>query len=236
MLQNKSIAIITARGGSKRIPRKNIKLLSGKPAVAWVVEASLNSGLFDQVVISTEDAEIAKVACEFGAKRPFIRPQELSDDHTGTLPVLRHAIRNVGQEYETCCCLYGTSVFVTPELLIEGKRLLCSESDYERSAEAVMCAVQFEHPPQRGFYISNDRCRFVNLNDFNSRTQDLQAIYHDVGLFYWFNTKALIDETKRSLADFDVAPLVIPRSAVVDIDTEEDWIEAEKIFKTGIRD
>lgn len=233
MVQNKSIAIITARGGSKRIPRKNIKLLSGKPAIAWVVEASLNSGLFEQVVISTEDAEIARIACKFGAKQPFVRPLELSDDHTGTLPVLRHAILNAGLGYETCCCLYGTSVFVTPELLIEGNRLLCSESDCESAAEAVTCAVQFEHPPQRGFYISDDRCHFVNHKDFNSRTQDLQIIYHDVGLFYWFNTKALMDETKRSLADFKVTPLIIRRRAVVDIDTEEDWVEAEKKF--GVR-
>jgi len=227
---DKSIAIIIARGGSKRIPRKNIRLLAGKPAIAWAVEASLNSGLFDSVVISTEDEEIARIACEFGAIQPFVRPSELADDHTGTLPVLRHAIQNVGQGYKTCCCLYGTSVFVTQELLAEGQRLLTSESYHGKTPEAVICAVEFEHPPQRGFHISDSRCHFVSLKDFNSRTQDLQIIYHDVGLFYWFETKALLDETKRSFTDFDIAPLIIPRGVVVDIDTEEDWDLAEKMI------
>ena len=223
---DKSIAIIMARGGSKRIPQKNIKLLSGKPAIAWVVEACLNSSLFGLVVVSTEDEEIAEIACKFGATRPFVRPESLANDHVATLDVLRHAIMTVGQEYATCCCLYGTSVFATPELLSKGKRLL----DSEIAPNAVMCAVEFEHPPQRGFYISDNKCCFVNRKDFSSRTQDLRIIYHDVGLFYWFNTDALMDATKNSLADFDVAPLVIPRGAVVDIDTEEDWAEAEKIF------
>jgi len=230
MVQNKSIAIITARGGSKRIPRKNIKLLAGKPAIAWVVEASLKSGLFDSVVVSTEDEEIAKIACKFGAAQPFVRPSELADDKTGTLEVLRHAIKSVGQEYKTCCCLYGTSVFVTPELLSLGKKLLVDVQHNQKTPEAVMCAVEFEHPPQRGLYITDNKCNFINRKDFSSRTQDLQTIYHDVGLFYWFNTESLLDVTKISIADFDVAPLVIARGAVVDIDTEEDWIEAEKII------
>jgi N-acylneuraminate cytidylyltransferase len=229
-LTEKSIAIITARGGSKRIPRKNVKLLAGKPAIAWVVEASLNSGLFDAVIVSTEDEEIAAIACEFGAKQPFVRPSELADDHTGTLDVLRHAILTVGQGYKSCCCLYGTSVFVTPELLKKGKRLFDVITDTEKEPEAVMCAVEFEHPPQRGFSISGNRCNFINLKDFCSRTQDLQTIYHDVGLFYWFNTSVLLDKTKSSLTEFDVTPLVLPRGTIVDIDTEEDWAEAEKIF------
>jgi len=227
---DKSIAIIMARGGSKRIPRKNIKLLAGKPAVAWVVEAALNSDLFDSVVISTEDEEIAGIACDFGATRPFVRPSELADDYTGTLDVLRHAILTVGQEYKTCCCLYGTSVFVTTELLAEGKRLLNAEYGLEKAPEAVICAVEFEHPPQRGFHISRNRCHFISIKGLNSRTQDLEKIYHDVGLFYWFDTRALMEKSSNSLADFDVAPLVIPRGVVVDIDTEEDWAEAEKII------
>ncbi|MCL2147512.1 MAG: pseudaminic acid cytidylyltransferase [Synergistaceae bacterium] len=226
---DKSIAVITARGGSKRIPRKNIKLLAGKPAIAWVVEASVNSGLFDLVVVSTEDDGIAEIACQFGATRPFVRPASLADDYVGTLDVVRHAIMTAGEGNGTCCCLYGTSVFATPELLAEGKRLLDSES----APDAVMCAVEFEHPPQRGFYISDNKCRFVSPKDFNARTQDLRTIYHDVGLFYWFNTSAMMDVTKNSLADFNVAPLVVPRGAVVDIDTEEDWVEAEKIFGSG---
>ena len=230
---DKSIAIITARGGSKRIPRKNIKQLAGKPAIAWVVEAALNSGLFDSVVISTEDEEIGKVACEFGAIRPFVRPSELADDHTGTLDVLRHAIMTVGKGYKTCCCLYGTSVFATTELLVKGKQLLEAQSHLEKAPEAVMCAVEFEHPPQRGFFVSDNRCKFINLKDFSSRTQDLQAIYHDVGLFYWFNTSALLDETVKSLTEFDVAALIIPRGTVVDIDTEEDWAVAERMFQTS---
>ncbi|MCL2767419.1 MAG: hypothetical protein FWE49_01615, partial [Synergistaceae bacterium] len=207
MSQSKSIAIITARGGSKRIPGKNVKLLAGKPAIAWVVEASLNSGLFDSVVVSTEDDEIAEIACEFGAIRPFVRPLELAGDYASTLDVLRHAILAAGQGYETCCCLFGTSVFVTRELLVKGKRLMDTGTSTKKAPEAVMCAVGFEHPPQRGFYISDDRCHFVSPKDFASRTQDLQIVYHDVGLFYWFNTKVLQDETKNSLADFDVAPL-----------------------------
>jgi N-acylneuraminate cytidylyltransferase len=235
MGQNKSIAIITARGGSKRIPGKNIKLLAGKPAIAWVVEASIDSGLFDVAVISTEDDDIARVACKYGAIQPFVRPQELADDHTGTLDVLRHAMLNVGQGYETCCCLYGTSVFVTPKLLAQGKRLLEAEPYLKNAPDAVMCAVKFEHPPQRGFYITDNRCRFIDLKDFSSRTQDLQTVYHDVGLFYWFRTKALLDVNNSSLADYNIAPLVIPRGVVVDIDTEEDWAEAEKIMiKRGL--
>jgi len=233
-MNTNSIAIITARGGSKRIPRKNIRVLAGKPAIAWVVEVSLNSGLFDSVVISTEDEEIAEIACRFGAIRPFVRPPELADDHAGTIEVLKHAILTAGQGYETCCCLYGTSVFITPELLLKGYRLL-NVSVHEKAPEAVMCAVAFEHPPQRGFYISDNRCHFISSNCLQSRTQDLQTVYHDVGLSYWFNTKALLDETKNSMADFIVAPLVVPRGVVVDIDTEEDWVEAERIVVNNER-
>ena len=230
MSRNKSIAVIMARGGSKRIPRKNVKILEGKPVIAWVVEAALDSGIFDSVIVSTEDDEIAEIACKFGATRPFARPAELAGDYAGTLEVLKHAILTAGQGCETCCCLYGTSVFAAPDLLIKGKRLLDCDSDTEKAPDAVMCAVAFEHPPQRGFYIRDNRCHFISLKDFNSRTQDLQAVYHDVGLFYWFKTKALLDKTKNSFADFNVAPLIIPRGAVVDIDTEEDWAKAERIF------
>lgn len=222
-----SVAIVMARGGSKRIPRKNVKMFAGKPCVAWAVDAAVETRLFRTVVISTDDREIAHIAIEHGAIQLFTRPSDLANDYATTLDVLRHAVGILDCEEELLCCLYGTSVFATPELLSGGKKILDDNAD----CEAVMCAVQFEHPPQRGFSISQGgRASFVNARDFASRTQDLTPVFHDVGLFYWFRVHALLDKSKKSLADFNVRPLVLPRGLVVDIDTEEDWLEAEKII------
>lgn len=219
-----------ARGGSKRIPRKNIKNFAGKPAVAWAVGTAVATGIFDSVIISTDNGEISKIAVEHGASQPFKRPPHLADDHATTLDVLRHAIGALGGKYEFCCCLYGTSIFATPELLISGQRIIEKNSE----CEAVMCCVQFEHPPQRGFSIdAGGRAKFIDAPNFALRTQDREPMFHDVGLFYWLRVSALLDETKKSLADFAVYPLVLPRGTVVDIDTEEDWIEAERIMKNA---
>lgn len=231
-LSIETIAVVMARGGSKRLPGKNIKQFMGFPAVAWPVRVALDSGGFSSVIISTDDDEIAEAACCAGAKRPFVRPPELANDYASTLDVVRHALKSIGVRDGLCCCLYGTSLFATPELLSEGGRMIRDDAE----CEAVMCAVRFEHPPQRGFSISEDgRASFLNDVDFSARTQDLPAIYHDVGLFYWFRIGAVFDTLKRSLSDFTVRPLVLPRGTVVDIDTEDDWNEAERIVANAKR-
>lgn len=221
-----SVCVIMARGGSKRIPRKNVKLIGGKPAVAWPVEAALRSRLFDSVIISTDDKEIADAAVSYGASQPFVRPPELANDYALTMEVLRHAVTATPGDFDFCCCLYGTSVFVTPELLVRGREALTNSK-----AEATLAAVPFEHPIQRGFAVSADgRAEFVSKDDFPKRTQDLKPYYHDVGLFYWFSVAALLDAARISLADFVSAPVILPRGTVVDIDTESDWLEAEKLI------
>lgn len=222
------LAIIPARGGSKRIPRKNIKLFCGKPMIAWSIEAALHSGCFDQIVVSTDDAEIAEVARKHGAEVPFMRPAELSDDHTGTIPVIRHAIEwftGQGLPIEHACCLYATAPFVNAEDLRHGlKTLQDNDCDYAFSVTS------YAFPIQRAIRITEQgRVDMFNSEHFNTRSQDLQEAYHDAGQFYWGRAEAW--RQARMIFTPASMPVLLPRHRVQDIDTPEDWTRAEWLFK-----
>lgn len=222
------VAIIPARGGSKRIPRKNIKEFCGKPMIAWSIEAALESGCFDRVVVSTDDTEIAEVARQYGAEIPFMRPAELSDDFTGTLPVIRHAIawlQTHGTPVESACCLYATAPFVLPSDLSTGyQQLLDSGQDYAFSVTS------YAFPIQRAIRITDQgRVSMFNPEHFTTRSQDLEEAWHDAGQFYWGTSEAWLAE-KAIFAEGSV-PVKLPRHRVQDIDTPEDWTRAEWLFK-----
>ncbi|UVO19521.1 pseudaminic acid cytidylyltransferase [Stutzerimonas stutzeri] len=227
------LAIIPARGGSKRIPRKNIKLFCGKPMIAWTIEAALQSGCFDQVVVSTDDAEIAEVARQHGADVPFMRPTELSDDHTGTIPVIRHAIEwfiQQGHTVEQACCLYATAPFVTVEDLNRGMQVLQgNDCDYAFSVTS------YAFPIQRALRINErGRVEMVNPEHFNTRSQDLEEAFHDAGQFYWGRADAWLQG--KQIFSPDALPVLLPRHRVQDIDTPEDWARAEWLFKAMTRE
>jgi len=223
-----NIAIIPARAGSKRIPRKNIKLFCGKPMIAWSIEAALESGCFDQVVVSTDDAEIADVARLHGAQVPFMRPAALSDDHTGTTAVVAHAIdwfAAQGQIPVQVCCLYATAPFVSVDDLRAGLNMLTdSGADYSFSVTS------YASPIQRAIRITPaGRVEMFNPEHFNTRSQDLEDAYHDAGQFYWGKASAWL-ENKMIFSPASV-PVLLPRHRVQDIDTHDDWMRAEWLFR-----
>jgi pseudaminic acid cytidylyltransferase len=222
------LAIIPARGGSKRIPRKNIKPFCGKPMIAWSIEAALASGCFDRVIVSTDEPEIADVARAHGAEVPFMRPPELSDDHTGTIPVVAHAVGWMGQHVgpvEFACCLYATAPFVQAQDLRQGLDVL------QRSgAQYAFTVTNFAAPIQRSFRITGQqRIEMFNPAQFNTRSQDLEEAYHDAGQFYWGQAQAWLAATPL-YSEF-ATPLVLPRYRVQDVDTQDDWIRAELMFE-----
>lgn len=222
------LAVIPARGGSKRIPRKNIKLFYGKPMIAWSIEAALQSGCFDQVIVSTDDAEIAEVARQHGATVPFMRPAELSDDHTGTIPVIRHAVEwfnAQGLAVEQVCCLYATAPFVRVEDIQRGLKTLS-----ETGCDYAFSVTSYPFPIQRAIYITEQgRVEMFNPKHFNTRSQDLEEAYHDAGQFYWGRASAWLQG--KMIFSPDSAPVLLPRHRVQDIDTPEDWLRAEWMFK-----
>ncbi len=224
----KSIAIITARGGSKRIPHKNIRDFCGKPIISYSIETAKKSGIFDRVMVSTDSDEIAAVAREYGAEVPFMRSAENSDDYSTTEDVMLEVLGSyskIGEQYDVACCLYPTAVFVTPEILKESMRVMT-----EKNPDVVIPLVQFSYPPQRGMIINpNGYAELINHEHVRTRSQDLEKIYHDCGQFYLYNVKRLI-ETKGYITN-TFAPVVIPEMFVQDIDCEEDWKMAELKYK-----
>lgn len=222
------LAVIPARGGSKRIPRKNIKLFGGKPMIAWSIEAAIQSGCFDRIIVSTDDAEIADVARAYGAEVPFVRPPELSDDHTATIPVVVHAIKWISQQYgpvEFACCLYATAPFIQSKDLRQGLKVL-QQSD----ALYALTVTNFAAPIQRSFRINQQqRIEMFNPDQYNTRSQDLEEAYHDAGQFYWGRAEAWMSSTPLH-SEFAI-PLLLPRYRVQDIDTLDDWIRAEMMFE-----
>jgi N-acylneuraminate cytidylyltransferase len=222
------LAIIPARGGSKRIPRKNIKLFCEKPMIAWSIEAALQSECFDQVIVSTDDEEIAEVARCYGATVPFMRPAELSDDHTGTIPVIRHGIEwfhAQGQPVEYTCCLYATAPFVSPENIRRGFDTLA-----EVGCDYAFSVTSYAFPIQRAIRLNAEgRVEMLNTEHFNTRSQDLEEAYHDAGQFYWGRSDAWLQG--RMIFNPGSTPVVLPRHRVQDIDTPEDWVRAEWLFK-----
>lgn len=222
------LAVIPARGGSKRIPRKNIKEFCGKPMIAWSIEAAQESGCFDRVIVSTDDDEIAAVAKQWGAEVPFKRPAELSDDYTGTIPAIAHAIRTLADAGICCsavCCLYATAPFVQVEHLRQGYELLASSD-----ADYVFSVTSYAFPIQRALRItSQGRVHMFQPEHFSTRSQDLEEAYHDAGQFYWGRPDAWLNH--RPLFTFAALPVILPRHCVQDIDTPEDWERAELMFK-----
>ena len=222
------IAVIPARGGSKRIPRKNIKDFCGKPMIVWSIEAAKASGLFDHIIVSTDDSEIAELAKEYGAEVPFIRPTELSDDYIGTGDVVKHAvewiIKNLGKP-EYVCTVYATAPFIKPTDIIKGLKLL-----QENDCQIVFTVTSFPFPIQRAIKITgNGRVQMFQPEHFMTRSQDLEPSYHDAGQFYWSVTDAVLNNIS-AFSEVSI-PLILPRHQVQDIDTVEDWQRAELMFK-----
>lgn len=222
------LAVIPARGGSKRIPRKNIRSFAGKPMIAWPIEAALQSCCFDQVIVSTDDAEIADIARASGAKVPFMRPETLSDDHTGTTPVIRNAIEwfvAQGIVPEQVCCIYATAPFVRPEDIRKGLEVLNSEG-----CEFAFSVTSYAFPIQRALRLSEQgRVEMFQPEHFNTRSQDLEEAYHDAGQFYWGQSSAWL--AGKPVFSPSAAPVILPRYRVQDIDTPEDWERAEWMFR-----
>ncbi|MDD2914472.1 MAG: pseudaminic acid cytidylyltransferase [Gallionella sp.] len=222
-----NIAVIPARGGSKRIPRKNIKDFCGKPMIAWSIEAAKASGLFDRIIVSTDDAEIAEVAKQWGAEVPFMRPPELSDDYAGTTEVVAHAAQwalKQGFDVGAVCCIYATAPFIQADDLKRG--LVALESGEWSYAFTV---TDFAAPIFRSFKQNSDGgIEMFYPEHFLTRSQDLPMALHDAGQFYWGRHSAWIEG--RRIFDRHSIPVVIPRWRVQDIDTQDDWIRAELIF------
>ena len=223
----KAVAIIPARGGSKRIPRKNIKDFFGKPLIAYSIEVALKSKLFDKVIVSTDDEEIAKIALEYGAVVPFIRPKELSDDFTGTGAVVNHALeylKEEGEVHDFVCTIYATAPFLDEKYLIEGFEKLKNSN-----ARNAFSCTSMPFPIQRTFKItSNERCEMFWPENFMKRSQDLEEAFQDAGQFYWTNLNIKSDEITFGK---DSIPIILPRYLVQDIDTLEDWQRAEFMYE-----
>lgn len=218
-----SIAIITARGGSKRIPRKNVKSFCGRPILLYSIEAALESGCFDEVMVSTEDAEIAQLAKGAGASVPFLRSEKTAGDFATSADVIEEVLREYaerGQEFDYACILYPTAPFVTGEKLKKAMDMLLEED-----ADSVLPIVQYSFPPQRAFVSKDGRIRFAHEEYAKTRSQDLEPMYHDCGQFCCFSTELFL--TKRTLVTDNTLGIVCPESEVQDIDTFEDWHLAE---------
>lgn len=222
------IAVIPARGGSKRIPRKNIKDFFGKPMIAWSIEVARASGLFGHIIVSTDDAEIAEVAKKWGAEVPYIRPAELADDYAGTTEVIAHATRWAaaqGFDVDAVCCIYATAPFMQIDDLRRGMEAL-EAGDWEYA----FSATDFPAPIFRSFKQSaGGGVEMFFPEQFLTRSQDLPIALHDAGQFYWGRPSAWI-EGKR-IFDRHSVPIIIPRWRVQDIDNEDDWARAEIMFK-----
>jgi len=221
------VAIIPARGSSKRIPRKNVKDFCGKPMIAYSIEAALESKIFDRVIVSTDDAEIASVARAYGAEVPFMRPLELSDDLTTTIPVIAHAIKELQKEgaVKVACCIYATAPFIQIEYLKEAYLALLAHKNHYAFA-----VTSFPFPIQRAIkFTKDDGIEMFYPEYLNTRSQDLQEAYHDAGQFYFGTAQAWLDE--EPIFSKHSAAVTLPRHLVQDIDTPEDFKRAELMYK-----
>lgn len=222
------IALIPARGGSKRIPRKNIRVFAGKPMITWPIQVALGSGCFDRVVVSTDDAEIAQVALDAGAEVPFMRPHELADDHAGTIAVIRHAISQLipdpGAD-DAVCCILATAPFIRAEDLQRGWRdLELTKSQFALSVAA------YRAPIQRAIRLdSQHRVSMFDASQFHRRSQDLEPAYHDAGQFCWGLARAW--QCTENVFTPECVAIELPAHRVQDIDTPDDWQRAEWMFR-----
>ena len=219
-----AIAIIPARGGSKRIPDKNIKLFAGKPIIAYSIEVAKAAKLFDRIVVSTDSERIANIAKAFGAEIPFMRPSELSDDYTDTDSVILHTLQNFSmknQLFDYVCCIYATAPFLRASYLIQGFELLKSHK-----LTSVFSVTTFSYPIFRALKLNeSERIEMFWPENLKKRSQDLPEAYHDAGQFYWAKVNKY--QKDRRFFSNDAKPVIIPRKLVQDIDTPEDWENAE---------
>ena len=218
------IAVIPARGGSKRIPRKNIRPFLGKPIIAYSIDAARDAGLFDRIVVSTDDTEIASVARELGAETPFIRPAEISDDKTGTAAVVKHALQILDSEIEAAYCIYATAPFVRASDIRDGWDALNGSA-----ASFAFSVTSFPFPIQRALKLADGGVGLFQPEHAETRSQDLEPAFHDAGQFYWGTAAAWLED--RPLFALHSIPVVLPRWRVQDIDDEEDWARAEHLFR-----
>ena len=222
------ICIIPARGGSKRIPQKNIKNFLGKPIIAYSIEAALESKLFDEVMVSTDDDEIAEIAKKYGAKVPFLRSKKNADDFATTVDVIQEVLQSYkesGQIFEIACCIYATAPFVSSRSLIKAHKILI-----DKKFDSVFPVMEFSFPIQRAIKLyDNNKMELFQPKHLNSRSQDLEKAYHDAGQFYWFKTEQL--QVVEKLWTANTGVIIIKQSEGQDIDTVEDWKLAEIKFK-----
>lgn len=219
----KRLAVITARGGSKRIPRKNIKPFNGKPIIAYSIEAALSTGIFDEVMVSTDDKEIAEIAMQYGAKVPFYRSEATSNDFATTNDVLLEVIDEYekrGEVFDLCCCIYPTAPFITGDKLKTAVDML-ENSD----ADTLIPVIPFSYPPQRALVVENGRLVFKYPENIDARSQDLEKHFHDVGQFYCMKIPAYKVNKKLMLGN--ILPFEISELEVQDIDNQTDWELAE---------
>jgi pseudaminic acid cytidylyltransferase len=219
-----NLCIIPARGGSKRIPRKNIKLFHGKPIIAYSIELAVSSGLFSEVMVSTDDEEIAEIAIEYGAKVPFLRSEKNANDFATTLDVLNevsNVYRDNGRNFEYLCCIYPTAVLAKSDDIKLGYLKL-------EEWEMVLPITKFSYPPQRSYIIDHDnKLKFVYPENENKRSQDLDSWFHDAGQWYWYK----VNKLTKGLNNMKKGYIEIPNIQVQDIDNNEDWILAELKYK-----
>lgn len=224
----KKLAIIPARVGSKRIPKKNIKLFLGKPIIAYSIEAAINSGLFDEVMVSTDDNEIAEIAKGYGASVPFFRSEKNSNDHATTIDVIDEVLQkyqNNSQGFEFACCIYPCAPFVSSEHLQKSFKTLVSQE-----LDCVFPMVRYGHPIQRALRINSfGRIEMYHPENMQTRSQDLEASFHDLGQFYFFKTNPILEQ--RKLWTENTGFIELKESEAHDIDTVDDWNLAELKYK-----
>lgn len=232
-MDNNAICIITARGGSKRIPRKNIKDFCGKPIIAYSICAALESGIFNEVMVSTDDQEIADVAMQYGAKVPFLRSEKNSDDYATTADVLAEVLaeyKKQGRSFVTMCCVYPTAPFITAEKLRAAYKMFI-----DSEAEMLEPVVAYSYPPQRSFLLRDGNLVYQWPEYVRTRSQDLESWYHDAGQFYFYDVsmfnKSLEDDCSRGGYALRVVPFVLDEIEVQDIDNLSDWELAEAKFR-----
>lgn len=223
------IAVIPARGGSKRIPGKNIRSFAGQPIISYSIRAALDSGVVDRVLVSTDDENVAAVARELGAETPFKRPANLSDDFTPTVPVIKHAIEWVSEHWErpqVVCCIYATAPFIRADNVRAAYDILVKD----KVTGYVFSATSFGFPIQRAFKISpSGHCEMFYPQNYNARSQDLDDAYQDAGQFYWGSADAYLSD--KIFFSPESKPYLLPRYRVQDIDTLEDWKRAEILMR-----
>jgi pseudaminic acid cytidylyltransferase len=226
-MNDKTVAIITARGGSKRIPRKNIKNFLGVPIIKYSIDAALKAACFDEIMVSTDDKQIAKIALSYGATVPFFRSAAMSSDYAMTAEVIEEVImeyKKIGMEFEYLCCIYPTAPFITSTRLSDTLKMLINTG-----ADCVLPVTRFSYPIQRALKIENNRAEMIWPENYNVRSQDLMPAYHDCGQFYCMKTKSLLEQ-KKLFAE-NTVPIEIPEFEVQDIDNDEDWKIAEFKYK-----